>query len=290
MGHPSSYYVKYLLAESWHDDDRETDHGMVCQTLMSFGLPVMTEEEYSFLQLSMRFPSEFSFANRRHKPSSYFMKQEGLFTLWKPNDDTKLVTSFLLRQQRARFKIDIMLMGGVPNAIIAKHLNKEFRFRDPLTKGMIDTYHFFFWNTDLPSLLEWQNMLYTHPQREALMASYYCGPDQAMYRIGGNPVIKDPKKPLREANRQAYWVLMALRHKPDTAEVISLRSRLTNDLRALHDAIHGEGADTDAQLKKFRQFLVEKVPSKVEEWDKVVNEEGSYSGDGKDYSDDDADA
>ena len=289
MGHPSSYYLKFLLLENWGDED--FDSISLNQTLTSYGLPGIGDDEFSYLRLSMAPPDDFTFSNRKHKSSVDFMKDEGLYTLWNPSKDDRRVLTFLLHQQRVRGKVDIMLMGEVPAIHIANHLNQEFRFRDPLTKEMISTYHHFFWNTELPSLKEWEFMLDPHPQKDALLAAYHCGPDQAMYRVGGNPRIKDPKKPLREANRQAYWVLQSLRFKPDTSENIKLRSQIARDLLTLHDAIHGAGADTDDQLKKFRQFLVERVPSAVEAWDSIVGPEGSYSGDGKERdADDDGDA
>jgi len=287
MGHPASYFIKYLLVEHWSDGEEDFDHSALCSTLFSYGLPTVSNDEYVFLQLALSPPENFSFANRKHKDSVEFMKAEGLYTLWAPNGDDKKVMSFLINQQRVRFQLDILLMGGVPSKHIVARLNKLFNFRERVSKEMVETYHHFFWNTDLPSLREWDYMLAGHPQKDALMASYYCGPDQAMYRVGGNPRITDPKKPLREANRQAYWVLQAMRFQPDTSENIKLRSRIANDLRALHDVIHGAGSDTDAQLKKFRQFLVEKVPSAVKDWDETVNEDGSYSGDGKEHKDDD---
>lgn len=290
MGHPSSYYIKYLIMEHWGDEE-DYDSISLNQTLTSYGLPLVSDSEFNFLQLAMMPPDNFTFSNRKHKDSVEFMKEEGLYTLWNPNKDDRRVLTFLIHQQRVRHKIDIMLMGEVPLIHIVNFINNEFRFREPITKEMVDTYHHFFWNTELPSVKEWEFLLMGHPEVDALMGAYHCGPDQAMYRVGGNPRISDPKKPLREANRQAYWVLQALRYKPDTSDNIKLRSRIARDLLMLHDAIHGEGADTDAQLKKFRQFLLEKVPTAVEEWDSIVGPEGSYSGDGKERDpDDDGDA
>lgn len=285
MGHPASYFIKYILLEHYEEED--FDNEALDMTLLSYGLPTVSEHEYMFMRLALNPPDTLSFANRKHRDTVKFMKEEGLYTLWAPKGDDKRVMPFLLPRQRARFKIDIMLMGGVPSKFIASKINAEFRWRDPLTAQMVETYHHFFWNTDLPSLREWNSVLLGHPQRDAMMSAYYCGADQAMYRVGGNPKIADPKLPLREANRQAYWVLQALRYEPDTSENIKLRSRIGQDLRALHDAIHGEGADTDEQLRKFRQFLVEKHPAAVAQWDELAGPHGSYSGDGKGDQDDD---
>lgn len=284
MGHPSSYYIKYLVAEHWHDDDY--DHSAVCLTLYSYGLPAVTSDEFTLLQLAVAPPQNFAFSNKRHAESVAFMKDEGLYTLWVPKGENKRVLAELIHQQRLRHHMDILLMGGTPTKYIAEHLNKRFRHKKPIAKDMVETYRHFFWNTDLPGVREWDNLLLGYPHKDALMAAYFCGPDQALYRVGGNPKITDPKKPLREANRQAHWVLQGLRYQPDTSENAQLRSRLTHDLRVLHDAIQGEGADAEAHMKKFRQFLVEKIPAAVSEWDSVIGEEGSYSGDGKDHKDD----
>ena len=278
---PSSYYIKYLICRSWGGDPNaaETDN-TVNTTLRTLGVPCITAEEFSLLQLSLEPPRDFAFSNRRHKATRAFMKEAGLLTLWDPGKDNARVVSFLLMQQRARMKIDILLMGQVPSALIADRINSEFRYRDGISKEMVDTYHHFFWNTDLPTPQEWHAILSTHPHKDALLAAYYCGPDQALYRVGGNPKIGDPKKPLREVQRQAYWVLMSLRYKPDSAENISLRSRLGMDLRAMHDAIFGEGADAGEQLKKFRNFLVKKHPKVVKSFDEIVGPTGSHSNDG----------
>jgi len=145
--------------------------GSVSRVFGSFTIPPMSESEFGEIQIKLEPPRDYAFANKRHTKTKEFMSKEGLLTLWKPSKDNSRVISFLLSQQRARSKIDIMLMGRVPSQVIADRVNGEFRYRKAITSEMFETYHHFFWNTDLPTPREWHNYLAGHPHRDALMAS-----------------------------------------------------------------------------------------------------------------------
>lgn len=285
MAHPSQYFIRYLLAASHGSDTPESEES-VNKSLKSMSLLRLTSDQFNDLVLSFKPPQAFSFSNRKHPATKTFMESERIATMWSPSKEDSRVLKELMPMTPVREMINLLLMGRVPSDKIAEVVSEEARLTTPLTERMIDTYQHYYWNVEVSSSDEWEAILAGNPKKDALMASLYCGEEQAMYRIGRNPKMGDPQRPLREAYRQTFFRLQLLRYWPDTSNTVSAASKLIRDAKQLYELLYGqEGTGFEQQLKKFRQFLLVKHPAAIETFDGMLSEEGSYSGDGSEKKD-----
>jgi len=278
MPHPSHFYIKYVIARELSANPPLTADA-ISLTFQYIGLPGVNEHEFDRTRQSMVFPTNFTFTNPRHQLTVDFMKSERIYSIWQTTDNESRVLKELMEHLRARDRIDVLLMGRVPSEEVAKWVNKQFNMNPAYTARMIDTYKHYFWNTDLLGINDWNTLLYGDPRADAMLAAYSCGPEQAFYRAGGNPVPEDPEFPLREYYRQAYYILEAQRYKSDSGQSIANRSRLAADLKAFYEMLYGRERGELDRMRKFKEFIMVKHPALYKTWEDL---EGTHSGDGTD--------
>jgi hypothetical protein len=280
MPHPSHYYVKFVLVQGWIIDP-PPDHESITLALQVMGLPGLSENEFNRIRHMMEIPTNLVFSNQRHQPTIDFMKKEKIFTIWQQDEAVKGVLNKLMENLRVRDRLDILLMGRVSSTEIVTRLNALFTLTTPITERMVDAYKHYFWNPDLLNLRDWDKLLEDDPRSDALIAAYLCGPEQAFYRAGFNPMPEDPQFPLRDYYRQAYYVLEASRYKPDTAAWIMMRSRMANDLKAFYELLYGGEKGRQDRDSSFREFVMKKDPAMYKTWEDM---QGTHTGDGTEKS------
>jgi hypothetical protein len=283
MPHPSTYYLKFLLAKSYKEETDESSETLN-DTLLAYGLPSLAEHDYNLLREAFKPPKSFRFNNKKHRETAVFLKKEKVYTLWSPKTDDKRVLSEIVDGHRLlKLDIHILLMGQIPNNIIADKVNKKYRVVKPLTERMIATYAHYFWNVRMTSQKEWEDTLRGSPHYDALMSSLYCGDQQALYRAGFSPQV-DGKRTLNEAMRQVHFRIQALRHQPDSKATIDTFSKLSARAMNLYNVLYSEGVGLTDQLREFRSVLMKHKDPDVKKIDDLIDKikGGSYSGDGED--------
>jgi hypothetical protein len=295
MAHPTTYYLKYQMAEGWGDPDDPVTRGSLNNGLREYGYPELLEDQYDYIFSRFKPPEELRVNFPKHRMTRAFMKKEKIFELWNGGEVVKRVLSELLDgPAMIRQDIHLMMMGRMPHEAICAKVNKKWRLRPAFTAEMLDVYAHYFWNVKLASYDEWTLMLEGRAYRDSYIASLMCGDQQAMYRAGFSPKVEG-KKALKEAYIQAYFRLEAARHEPDSKGTIASFSRLTQRLLSLHAKLHAEGSGLAEQLKEFRQIMMERKDPNVKAIDAVIGAVGSHSGDGGptilpgDHQDDDDD-
>ena len=280
MGHPSEHFVKFTLAQSWGDEDEETTLPSLNKSLHEFGLLGMLEVQYDALMADFRPPDGFRFNNKRHDTTKAFMEGEKITGLWSPNKDEKRVLLEIVDGPAgARHDLHLLLLGNLPHGVIASKLNGKWRLNPKFTEGMIDTYGHYFWNVGNTSQEDWAKLLEGKSYKDAFIAALRCGEQQALYRAGFSPRV-DGTRALKEAHRQAYFRLEALRFEPDGKLTAEIYSKLSARMMSLHEALFSEGSGLQDQLKQFRQVMMKKKNPNVKAIDEVISVVGSYSEDG----------
>jgi len=292
--HPSYYYLKYLLAQAWDEEpdvledeaeDREplTSAESLSVSLRLIGLPAVGDQLYKYLRMQVRPPKTFKFDVKNHKPSVQFMKQEKIYTLWKPEPIMKKVMTMIVQGHSLLKKdLHILLMGGLPHTIIADKLNTKYQMHPSLTEDVIDHYYHYFWNVGICSHEHWEYLLRGTTHYDDLIASLYCGEQQAMYRAGFSPIVNG-KTALKDAFKQIHFRVQALRYMGDNKSSIDMVSKMSARMLTLYNAIFQEGEGLQEQLREFRSVLMKHEPADVSTFDELVSKVGSHSGDGKDY-------
>lgn len=284
MGHPSEYFLKYSLAQAWSDDESSVTASSLNDSLKSFGLPYLSDTEYGRIRSAFSPPAGFRFHTPNHRETVEFMKQEKIFTLWNPTeDDQRVISDLVSGNMLIKHDLHILLMGRLPHEIIAQKLNLKYRLTPELTSRMVDTYHHYFWNVTNTPHAYWNDLMQGNPAKDALLASLYCGEQQALYRAGFSPSV-DGGRALKEAFRQSYFRLEYLRFLPDGKDVMTTFSTITSRLLGLYELLYSEGGGLHEQLKMFRQIMMKHKDPDIKAIDTIIDKVagGSYSGDGED--------
>jgi len=284
MGHPAEYFLKYTLAQAWGDDDADTTEGALNSTLIAFGLIPMLEDQYNHLMATFSPPKEFRFNNSKHASTKKFMEEEKISALWKPGKNEKRVIEELIDgHNMVKHDLHLLLMGAIPHEVVASKLNSKYRLSPGITEEMVDMYHHYFWNVGNATSEEWEKLLAGNRHRDAFMAALYCGDQQALYRAGFSPRVEG-QRAMKEAFRQAFFRLEALRFSPDNKSTIDSYSKLTARMMGLHEILYAHGTGLQDQLKQFRQIMMKHKDPDVTKVDDLIDklEGGSYSGDGTD--------
>jgi hypothetical protein len=280
VGHPSEYFVKFTLAQAWGDEDGETTLPALNKSLHEFGLLGMMEEQYDAIMADFKPPDGFRFNNKKHALTKEFMEDEKISGLWSPNKDEKRVLLEIVDGAAGvRHDLHLLLLGNLPHEVVADKLNSKWRLNPKFNEGMIDTYAHYFWNVGNTGQEDWAKLLEGRPYKDAFMAALRCGEQQALYRAGFSPRV-DGTRALKEAHRQAYFRLEALRFEPDSKLTAEIYSKLTSRMMSLHEALFAEGSGLQEQLKQFRQIMMKKKDPNVKAIDEVITQVGSYSEDG----------
>lgn len=283
MRHPAEYYIRYLLAADWGDDESEIDLDSVNFTLQDYGLPVATEEMFERLRSIFVAPENFHFNSPSHEETIVFMREEKIHTIWDPDEDMKRVLSEMLGDTNRILQqtVHILMMGDVPSIIVAQHVSKKYRLTESITEDMVDLYRHYFWRVRNLNEREWEALLADDPHFDKYISSLYCGAQQAMFRAGFNPRY-DVKQALRDTHRQVTFRIQYMGFKSDSKRNIDLLIKMSREQRSLYAILYGEGGGFAEQMREVRRFLLEhKIPD-VKALDELIGEDGSYSGDGTD--------
>lgn len=283
MSHPSEFFIRYTMAQSWGDEDAEVTQASLNDSLKAFGLLGMLEEQYDHLMATFTAPDGFRFNNRKHKLTRDFMKLEKIHSLWSPGKDEKRVLGEMIHEHKLlKQDIHILLLGMLPHDVVADKINSKYRVNPIITEKMISVYQHYFWNVKRTSHSDWENLLAGKSYKDSFLASLYCGEHQALYRAGFNPRV-DSNRAMKEAYRQAFFRIEALRYQPDSGATVSAFSKLSARLMSVHDVLYSQGTGLQDQLKEFRQLMMQHKDPDVKAIDTIIDkvEGGTYSGDGE---------
>lgn len=282
--HPSEYFIRFTLAQAWGNDDQDTSMVILNRTLEAFGLLYMTELDYDRIKATFTPPEGFRFNNYTHKSTKQFMEAEKIHTLWRPSkEDKRVIVELVDGHRQVKHDLHLLLMGFLPHGVIAQKLNSKYRLQPNITDRMVSTYHHYFWNVPNASFEIWDNLLAGNKYQDAFMAALHCGEQQALYRAGFSPRV-DGNRAMKEAYRQAYFRLEALRFMPDTKQTTDSYAKLAARLMNIHEILYSQGTGLQDQLKQFRQIMMKHNDPDVKAVDRIIDkmEGGSYSGDGED--------
>lgn len=284
MGHPSEYYIRFLLAESWGDTDKPLELKELNLGLKGLGLLEIVDTAFDHIRQDFFPPDGFKFSSRRGGPTTDFMRAEKISSLWKPDKNMSRVLKELLGQNLVIDIVHILLMGNVPSKAVAELVSKRFRISPSLTPEMIDYYRHYYWRRNAFNYLQWEEELRNRPDKDSYLAPLYGGDLQALFRAGFNPKY-DYKRALRDSHRQVSFRIQYLASKPDDKHYIDLLVKLSREERALYERLWGEGGGLADQAKAVRSFLMQHKLPNVKKLDEFIGAQGSISGDGTDDDD-----
>lgn len=286
MGHPAEHYVKYSLVSEWGTprEEEEKEEGILRlnQSLKVLGIPGLLERHYNHIWSQLRPPKDFAICDPHHEPTARFMEEHKLTAMWRGDHELKrAIEEVIVDRPQLQFRVNVLLLGKVPNKAIAEKLSDKFSMFPPMTERMIDLYKHYFWKVDYASFEEWDELLTGSAYHDHYMASLCNGESQAMWRAGFSPKV-DVKKALKEAHKHVYFRLKALEAQPASKYVLDQSIKLARELRYLYTTLYAEGEGLPERLRELRVFLMKHDIPDVRELEQLVDPEkgGGYSGDG----------
>jgi hypothetical protein len=284
LRHPSEYYIRYLLATYWGNQDAPLELDGLNETLGELGLLSISQGQFDRLRSTFQPPADYDFGDSVHPPTVQFMKENKIHTLWQPNECMDRILTELLGEhgdKSYQHDLHILLMGGVPHEVIAKKINKKYRLYASITNKMVEVYEHYFWRRRNLTRVEWAVLVQGHPFFDDYMAPLVAGEQQALFRAGMNPKY-DCKQSLRDAHRQISFRVQHLAFHADCDGTTKNLTRLTRELRALYAILYGEGGGYEEELKEIRHWITVHMDPKIQAITDLVGPNGSYSGDGSD--------
>jgi hypothetical protein len=281
MAHPAEHYVKFYLASKWGQEEF-LEINAINQSLQVLGLPGLLGYHYNDIFSRFYPPPDFCITSRFNEVTARFMEEHKITAMWKEDPELKTaIDEIIIKRPQLQFRINVMLLGRVPNQVIAERLSERFSVLPALSERMIELYKHYFWKVDCAGYEEWDNILCSSVYRDHYMSSLHNGESQALWRAGFSPKV-DVKKALKETQKHIYFRLKALEAQPSSKEVLDQSIRLSRELRALYSALHSEGDGLPESLRELSRFLMRHDAPDVKELEHLVNrgDGGGFSEDG----------
>lgn len=251
LKHPAEFYIRYLLIR----DPAITD-AQLAKTLLDGAFLTPDEAYYGFVRQKVRpIPDGFDPANRLHRPTTQFLRQNQVYELFFPTPAVEEAWSILTDHSK-RMIVEQALMSRLDLKMAASRLNKKHGWF--LTQEGLTAFRHFFWNVNLLSFDEWGRFLYGRTAfYEKHMALLDAAPALALYHLRIEQQVES-KKMISRAQEIAYFTLEELAQKPGTGtDKVKGIGMLTKAITDCHEALSTSDMALKDALKQFERFRME---------------------------------
>jgi hypothetical protein len=248
--HPSEGLIKFLMTQQ-HEQAEEDKwvHYEVCAR----GYPPPNPEYLAALRTSLlvSMPTNFDPTDKMHRPSTKFLRSEGIYGLYHPDDAARAATE-LVSNTRVRAVVEQLLLGRLTSKEIAYRINK--RMGVEISPDGIEAYKQYYWNTERLRVEEWATLLANHDaQRERVMAILECGGGLALHLNGFQQQVES-KQMLREMLESVYWDLREWSQQPRSAAKTKAIGSLARAACLLDTQMTGKDAEISKAMQSFEQL------------------------------------
>jgi hypothetical protein len=275
--HPAEFFIKALIIKKPVVTDSEIEKELANASILT--MPAGQGGPY-FAGLRERIsnpPANFDLANKTHRASMEYLRKEGVYKYFHPDDAMNQAWDILTDLEKRLFS-EQLLMSRLPIKEAIMRANQENGWR--LTTVGVECYGYFFWNVKLLSFDEWGAFLNGRTMLHERYISLLNASDElALYHMRANQAL-DSKDMVRRAQEIAYFTLEEVAQAPGPvkAKVSSIRS-LTNSIIACHKSVSGSDSTIKEVLKLFENFRVTHPVLPPESIDKIAPA-GNFSGSG----------
>ncbi len=275
MKHPAQFYLKYLLIQDPTRSDAD-----LAKALEDGGWLSPPIEYFAFLRGTIPArPLGFDPANRMHRPSLQFLRDQQVFELFYPTPSVEDAWSYLADPE-LRMMVEQILLARLDLRLAAQKVNRQHSWH--LTEEGLVMYRHFFWNVRLLTFDEWGRYLYG---RAALYDRYMtllqAGPKLAFFHLRLEQTLES-KKMIVRAQEIAHFALEEVNLqpgvRPDKVKAIGVLGKVITDC---HTALSTSDMALSGVLKEFERFRMEH-PELAPPDIKLLAPGGNYTGSGID--------
>jgi hypothetical protein len=248
--HPAEFFIKFVLIREPTLSDAQ-----VLLELQNHGfLPPPDETYLGMLRQEIPpQPAVFTLNDKNHRPSTQYMRDQGIYDLVFPDTDMNAALDVLFDTSK-RVIVEQAILTRLDLKLLAMRLNKKHTWH--LTEEMLSLYRHCFWNVNLLTFDHWGRYLYG---RSAMYANYMTllRADQklSLYHLRMEQVMES-KDLIRRAQEIAAMTLEEVAMVPgvpaDKIKAIGVLGKVITDCHAAMSTSDMAMGSVLKQLQKFR--------------------------------------
>lgn len=251
MRHPAETFIKYLIIK-----DEDATNPQIQKGIEDWGFlsPEMVYLDFLRQGLADK-PAAFDPANRLHRPSMAFLRDNGVYELFHKTPTSDEAWS-ILSEPFMRLNIERCLLARLDRKATAQKLNKKHGWK--LTEDGITAFNNYFWNVRSLSWDEWGRFLYGRSAMyEQYMSLLQAPPSLAFFHLHLEQTIES-KRMIQRTQEIAYFNLEEVNLKPGTApDKIKAIGVLGKAIIECHEALATSDMALKDVLKDFERFRME---------------------------------
>lgn len=259
MRHPSENFIKFLMLQPTAE---AKDDKWVIASVAAFSfprpMPAYVEDLRKYLKPLI--PHSFQPTNRYHRESVYFLRQQGIYSLFNP-DAAVRESGLILTDLRARPLVETLLLGRVPSRDVAKKVNAKLQAH--YTTAAIEAYRNYYWNVPLLRAEDWALVLASeNEQKSRALAILQTGPALALHMAGFEQQIES-KTMLKDMQVATYFDFKEWQAQPRSEARTKSMSLAVKSACQLDFQLSQADAAMREALKHFEKFRMQHAQNAV---------------------------
>lgn len=254
------------------------DDNWVASVIEQMGWPRPRPDYVSWLRADLysRMPAGFRTTDKYHRPSSRYLRNEGIYGLFF-SEKAEQEASNLIINLRVRPMIEKLLLGRLPEKEIAKKVNSRLSMH--ISAAAIERYHHYYWKVELLRVEDWA-LLYenNYEAKEDAVAVAQVGPSLALHKLGFQQNI-DSKSMLRVMQEGLFFDFMQWKAQPLSGEKTKAMATIARSAVMVDEQLSSSDSALKDSLKAFEQFRMRHGEIKVPEMHDLAPG-GNFTGSG----------
>lgn len=248
--YPNLYYVKHLILAELNVNEWNT----------KFELPVWEEADIKELKESLKLPASFRYNDKKHVPSTTYLKEQGIYNLFFPDTPTLEALS-LINTLEIRSALEKLILSGEEPQKIAKALNSKFETK--LAGTAIERYRHYFWNPKVMKIADWER-IYTDKRSERREAINIIknGPDYTRHLLGFIQSIQI-KESLKELVTVLHFDMQELKFQRANGEKTKALATIATTLIKIDEKLSTNDISLKEEFKTFERIQVEHTQADI---------------------------
>lgn len=276
--HPSEFFIKYLLTLTIREAQ---DDNWVRDRVKQIGYPPPSPQYVNALRrfLAVDFPVDYDPSNRFNRPTVKFLRNQGIWTLHDPNDDTKEAMRILVEPQIRKI-VEQLLLGRLDTKEIATRVNS--RFRKFYTGDVIADYGHYFWNCSIMKTHEWVQFFeaYEHLDQQRNLSILQSGGSMALHVAGFKQEVES-KDMLREMLETITFDFKDWRNAPRSLDRTRAFATLAKAATEIDERMSESSTAVRDHLALFRNWQMTHTPKVIQGIEDIAPH-GNFSDSGAD--------
>jgi hypothetical protein len=277
--HPAEFFLKYLIIK----EGPQVPDAFLMKTLEDWSFLTPDPTYYGFLRQKISQPPQgFDPTNKLHRPSMKYLRDEGVYELFFPNEAAHQAWE-VLSNPAMRLAVEQILLARLDLKVSCKRINAKHNWH--LTAEGLELFRHFFWNVPLLTFDEWGRFLYGRSAMYDRYMGLLTAPPQLAYHHLRLEQTLESKRMIQRVQEIAYFALEEIDQRPGVStEKVKAIGILGKTVIECHNALSTSDMALKDVLKQFERFRMEhplSTPADI----KQLAPGGNYTGSGADAKD-----